>query len=125
MGMPPFPHPAKFITVILLTAVLFAGCSARGAPLPAATASFEATATPPRPSKTSTIVTLPTATIIRTAAPPSVASPVYYMFVLDASENMKMSFDGKTSWEAAREAADTILEGLEPGANYGLVVIGG
>jgi len=47
------------------------------------------------------------------------------MIVVDSSVNMDAPFDGKTKMEAARESASTILAGLEPGANYGLVTIGG
>jgi hypothetical protein len=47
------------------------------------------------------------------------------MFVVDASEKMNEPFDGKTKLEAARESVEAILSGLDPGANYGLVVIGG
>jgi hypothetical protein len=47
------------------------------------------------------------------------------MIVLDASANMNEAFDGQTKWDAANESINAILEGLEPGANYGLVTVGG
>ncbi len=49
----------------------------------------------------------------------------FYMFVLDASLRMTESFETQTKWDAALRAIDSILVGLEPGANYGLVAIGG
>jgi uncharacterized protein YkvS len=47
------------------------------------------------------------------------------MIVLDASAKMNEAFDGRTKWDAANESINAILEGLEPGANYGLVTVGG
>jgi hypothetical protein len=38
---------------------------------------------------------------------------------------MKGKFDGKSKWDAARETADALLAGLDAGANYDLVVLGG
>ena len=49
----------------------------------------------------------------------------YYMVVLDASEKMASSFDGRTKWDAAKYAAEKILGYLNPHSNYGLVLIGG
>jgi len=47
------------------------------------------------------------------------------MIVVDASEEMNEAFGGKTKLQAALESIDVILEGLDPDANYGLIVIGG
>jgi DNA-binding beta-propeller fold protein YncE len=49
----------------------------------------------------------------------------YYMFVLDASEKMKESFDGKSKWDVALESLNTLLLGFNSNAHYGLVVLGG
>lgn len=109
------------LPVILLSILLFCGCSPAGTPSPAPAVGL----TLPRPSETSTSTPSPTATPVQTGTPTSISSPVYYMIVIDASEQMDTSFDGQTKSEAAREAAETILDGLEPDANYGLAVIGG
>jgi hypothetical protein len=47
------------------------------------------------------------------------------MIVLDASSGMNNDFGGATKWDVASEAIQTMLDGLEPRANYGLVVLGG
>jgi len=79
------------------------------------------------PTQTPTQTLTPTSTI--TLTPTATGTPrvqgVYYMIVLDASANMTGAFDGKTKWEAELDALAAIQEGLEPGANYGLVVVGG
>jgi len=45
--------------------------------------------------------------------------------VLDASTAMTQSFDGKTRWDAANELLNTLMARMVPGANYGLIVVGG
>jgi hypothetical protein len=89
------------------------------------------------PTYTPTITLTPTQTLTPTETPTSTATStltptatpkaqgVYYMIVLDASANMTKAFDGKTQWDAAHESISAILEGLEPGASYGLVTVGG
>jgi VWA domain-containing protein len=79
------------------------------------------------PTQTLTPTETPTNTATSTLTPTATpkAQGVYYMIVLDASANMTKAFDGKTQWDAAHESINAILEGLEPGANYGLVTVGG
>ena len=72
---------------------------------------------------TATVTNSPTSTLTPTGTPK--AQGVYYMIVLDASVTMAEAFDGKTKWDAARDSVTTILAGLEPGASYGLVTVGG
>ncbi|HXD09253.1 MAG TPA: hypothetical protein VN653_04255 [Anaerolineales bacterium] len=79
------------------------------------------------PTKTATSTLTPTSTASLT--PTSTGTPrvqgVYYMLVLDASAKMSEAFGGGTKWDAALGSISAILGGLEPGANYGLVVVGG
>lgn len=81
------------------------------------------------PISTSTPSPTTTATATYTSTPNPTSTPlahgVYYMIVLDASQNMLETFDGRTKWDAAKEAVDAVLESRERDANYGLVVIGG
>jgi tetratricopeptide (TPR) repeat protein len=71
--------------------------------------------------------------LIPTSSPTITPSPtlqtrselLYYMIVLDASEKMKESFNGRSKWDAALESVNIIIEGLDANANYGLVVVGG
>jgi len=74
-------------------------------------------------TSTATITLTPTAT--QTFTPTPKTQGVYYMIVLDASETMQELFDGQKKWDLAQEAVGAILENFEPGANYGLIVIGG
>lgn len=78
---------------------------------------------------TQTLTPTPTVTTTFTSTPSGTPTPkaqgVYYMIVLDASAKMNEAFDGRTKWDAANESINAILEGLEPGANYGLVTVGG
>jgi len=74
-------------------------------------------------TSTATITLTPTST--QTFTPTPKTQGVYYMIVVDASETMQESFDGQTKLDLAKEAVNAILENFEPGANYGLVVIGG
>lgn len=78
---------------------------------------------------TQTLTATPTVTATYTSTPSGTPTPkaqgVYYMIVLDASAKMTEAFGGKTKWDAARDSINAILEGLEPGANYGLVTVGG
>jgi tetratricopeptide (TPR) repeat protein len=72
------------------------------------------------------ITYVPILTLTPTLTPITPNDPgIYYMFVLDASQTMTQSFEGQTKWDAALRAVDSILVGLEEGANYGLVAIGG
>ena len=78
---------------------------------------------------TQTITPTATATNTFTVTPSATVTPqkqgVYYMIILDASSKMTETFDGKTKWQVARDSINSILAGLEPGANYGLITIGG
>ena len=76
------------------------------------------------PSLTITPSSTPTITPSATVPPPASASD-YYMIVLDASETMQESFDGRSKWRAALESISIILEGLNPNSHYGLVLVGG
>jgi hypothetical protein len=55
----------------------------------------------------------------------SVSRSKYYVIVVDASEKMQESFGGRSKFQAALQSIDIILEGLDPDANYSLIVIGG
>ena len=112
----------KFTTFILVNILVLAGCSGSGA---GSTSTVEPTVTRFPPTVTYTPPTLTTATANPTYTPTSVASFVHYMIVLDASSGMNGDFDGGTKWDAASESIQAILDGLEPDANYGLVVLGG
>jgi hypothetical protein len=89
----------------------------------------------PTPTPTYTLTFTPTTSSTPTLPPTFTSTPtptstpkehgIYYMLVLDASEKMLESFDGKTKWDAALGAINAILESREEEANYGLVVIGG
>jgi len=111
----------KITLAILLTMFLAAGCAGT---TPTSTVEIPPTVTRFPPSATPTPLILNTATTIPSFTPTSASSSVYYMIALDASARMNGPFDGKTKWDAARAALQTILDGLEPGANYGLTVIG-
>jgi hypothetical protein len=78
---------------------------------------------------TQTLTPTPTVTNTFTVTPSGTPTPkaqgVYYMIVLDASAKMNEAFDGQTKWDAANASINAILQGLEPGANYGLVTVGG
>jgi len=78
---------------------------------------------------TQTLTATPTVTNTFTSTPSATPTPkaqgVYYMIALDASVKMTEAFDGRTKWDAANASINAILEGLEPGANYGLVTVGG
>ena len=128
-----FPALRPFAVIILvllfaLTGLLtfispYNGTAVRfmyGTPTSTPTVTPTATSTP---TQTST----PTATFTAsaTATPTSVSNVVYHMFVIDASESMNETFDGKTKWQAVVEAVTAIIEGSKPGAHYGLIVIGG
>jgi hypothetical protein len=110
--------------VFILLIMSLAGCSSLGfAPSP--TVEVRATVTRFPPTAYPTALTPLTVTTIPSYTPTSPASSVFYMLVLDASAQMNEPFADRTRWEAARDAAQSILNGLEPGAQYGLVVIGG
>lgn len=108
---------------ILLIVLLITGCSGTQA-APTSVPTLPPTVTRFPPSATVTPVILNTATTIPSYTPTSAFSSVYYMLVLDASAAMGEPFDGRTKWDAALETAQTILDHLEPGANYGLAMIG-
>ena len=107
----------------LFILALIAGCSG-GDVMPTASATTAPTVTL-LPSAAVTFTSPPTATQIQPSTPTPLANAVYYMIVLDSSSDRNIGFDGSTEWDAARETMDAVLVGLEPGANYGLVVIGG
>jgi hypothetical protein len=89
-------------------------------------AAWNGTSTP-TPTNTSPPTFTPTFSLTRTPPPTATLEEqgIFYMFVLDASLRMTESFESQTKWDAALRAVDSILLGLEDGANYGLVVIGG
>ncbi len=111
----------KIIIPFVFILSLLAGC-ASGTPMPTATAQPTVTRFPPTESPTP--IPLRTATAIPSYTPTSAASVVHYMFVLDASARMNASFDGGTKWDAARAVMQTIMAGLEPTAQFGLVTLG-
>ena len=109
--------------IFLFVLMVSAGCSgADGTPTATGTSAPTVTLIP---SEAVTRTPPPTATSIQQPTPTPLANAVYYMIVLDSSRNMNVAFDGSNKWDAAKETANAILGGLEPGANYGLVVIGG
>jgi von Willebrand factor type A domain len=112
----------KMAVIILLLTLLLAGCA--GTPQNQV-AKVQPTVTRFPPTAYPTALTPITPTTIPSYTPTSPASSIYYMIVLDASAQMNESFAGRTKWEAARESAQAIVDGLELGANYGLVAIGG
>jgi hypothetical protein len=114
----------KIIVLILLFVVSSAGCSNLGLD-PEQMVEVRATVTRFPPTAYPTALTPLTVTTIPSYTPTSPASSVFYMIVLDVSAQMNEPFAGRTRWEAARETAQSILNGLEPGAQYGLVTIGG
>ena len=110
--------------IFFLFILLLAGCAPTAtAPVPTGTPLPTITRFPP--TETSIPMTFSTATTAPSFTPTSVSNSMYFMFVVDASEKMTQPFDGKTKMDAARESIQAILGGLEPGANYGLAVIGG
>lgn len=111
----------KSIVIILLISLFITGCTGAGTP---PVQKSEPTVTL-IPSVTNTFTPPPTATNIQPSTPTPISNAVYYVIVLDASEKMKEPFAGGTKWDAARGAAEAIVKGLEPGAKYSLVVIGG
>ncbi len=74
---------------------------------------------------TQTLTATSTSTLTPTATVTPKVQGVYYMLVLDASAKMNEAFGGATKWDAALGTVSAILEGLAPGANYGLVAVGG
>lgn len=117
-------RPLRAKTILLLTVLLLVtGCSGAGTPA--------SPTVPPEPTVTRvpsvTFTYTPpvtTATSFQPVTPTPRTNDIYYMIVLDASAGMKESFGGVTKWDAARATVEAILRGLEPGANYNLVVIG-
>ena len=79
----------------------------------------------PTQTPTQTLTATFTATLTPTATVTPKVQGVYYMFVLDASAKMTGAFGESTKWDAALESVSAILQGLAPGANYGLVAVGG
>jgi len=112
----------KSKVIILITILFLTACSG---PTPSPTLEVPPTVTRFPPSATPTPLIMLTATTIPSYTPTSPSSSIFTMIVLDASAKMTDPFDGKTKWDAARESAQTILDGLAPEATYGLVVIGG
>ena len=89
---------------------------AYGTPTPTATLS-------PTPTQTLTITPSPTITL--TPSPQPISDLLYYMIVLDASEKMNESFHGQSKWHVAVNTLIQIINGLNPRAHYGLVIVGG
>ena len=110
--------------IFFLFIFLLAGC-APTATVPVPTRTPLPTVTRFPPTQTPSLVPFSSATTAPSFTPTSVSNSIYFMFVVDASEKMNQPFDGKTKMDAARESIRAILAGLDPGANYGLVVIGG
>jgi len=77
------------------------------------------------PTITNTSVPTFTFTPLPSAIPTPEAQGRYYMIVLDASETMNETFDGRSRWDAAKDSLNVILEVLDIRSNYGLVVVGG
>jgi len=81
------------------------------------------------PTPTPTITGTPTSTFTPTSpptpTPTTISDATYILIVLDASERMREPFDNKTKWDAALESVRGIIDGLDPLANYGLIVVGG
>jgi len=110
--------------IFLLILVFLAGCS--GADVsPDMTETTAPTVTLIPTETPASRTPLPTVTSIQQPTPTPLSNAVYYMIVVDASKRLTNVFDGGTKWDTVREAVDAILAGLEPGANYGLVSIGG
>jgi hypothetical protein len=85
----------------------------------------------PRAANPATATPMPTPTqpptLTLTPSPVPEVAQVYYILILDASSRMTDSFAGSdTKWTSARKSAlDLLTVGLPPGANYGLIVLGG
>lgn len=79
----------------------------------------------PTPTNTFTPTPAPTNTPTATLVPP--ADSLYYLFVMDASARMKLSFNGsETKWDDLQASAlNHLIYGLPERANYGLIVLGG
>ena len=114
---------SKFIIHLVAVVLMLAGCSGKENPTP--TLAPTNTITPFPPSPTHTPFVAYTSTNISTFTPTPVGNNVYYMFVLDASTAMTKPFDGRTRWDAANELLSALVTRMAPGANYGLIVVGG
>jgi hypothetical protein len=114
----------KISRIYFFFILLLAGCAPTATALPP-TRTPRPTVTRFPLTETPSLVPFSTATTAPSFTPTSVSNSIYVMFVVDASEKMNQPFDGKTKMDAARESIQAILGGLEPGANFGLVVIGG
>jgi hypothetical protein len=110
--------------VFILLIILSSGCSGLGMS-PTQTVEVRPTITRIPPTAFPTALTALTPTTVPSLVPTSTASSVYYMLVLDSSAQMNEAFAGNTRLDAGRETAAAILDGLEPGARYGLVTVGG
>ena len=117
----------KIVFILLIVSLLSSGCSGLGtSPTPTMEIQTTVTRIPPTLFPTALTPLTPTTTVtIPTFTSTSVSSSIYYMIVVDASEKMNEPFDGRTKMDAAREAIQGIMSGLDPGANFGLVVLGG
>ena len=82
------------------------------------------TLTPTR-TPTQTLTATSTITLTPTATTTPRVKGVYYMIVMDASAKMTEAFGDGTKWNVALGSVSAILDGLEAGGNYGLVVVGG
>src|SRR5688572_26426483 len=116
----------KIIFILLIVVLLSSGCSGLGtSPTPTIEIQPTVTRIPPTAYPTALTPLTPTTVFIPTFTPTSVSESIYYMIVVDASEKMNEPFDGRTKMDAAREVVQGIMAGLDPGANFGLVLIGG
>jgi hypothetical protein len=79
----------------------------------------------PTPSPTITPTPAPSPIPTLTSTPRPLSDFLYYMIVLDASENMQEAFHGQSKWLVAQNILAEIIKGLNPDAKYGLVVVGG
>jgi len=83
------------------------------------------------PTATASVTPLPTSTFTPTftslpsPTPTTLSDATYILVVLDASAAMQEPFDTQTKWDAALRSVRGIMDGLDPLARYGLVVIGG
>src|SRR5262245_17792291 len=114
----------KTIVLILLLSLFLESCAGL-TQTPVVNKQPTVTRIPPTAYPTPLTPVSPTANFIPSFTPTSVSSSIYYMIVVDASAAMSEPFDGSTKMDAARQAVQGIMAGLDPGANYGLVLLGG
>ena len=114
----------KTSVIILFISVFLVSCAGL-TPTPVVNKQPTVTRIPPTAYPTPLTPVTPTANFVPSFTPTSVSSSIYYMIVVDASGAMSEPFDGRTKMDAARDAIQAIIAGVDPGANYGLVLLGG